>query len=188
MLRQNVAFLEVITRHLKGRDSFLENNRASLQRQTDKDFVQTILIDTQREGIGPAQAKLADHADKMRGKYIWILDDDDMCIYDDLIADLKAIVETHGPDVIFLRMDHGERCVLPSDFEWGRRPICGRIGCSAYVVKADVWQENAEAWRSAHYASDYDFIAQVWDSGANVYWHDVIASRVQMIGMGVRVR
>lgn len=182
-----VAFLEVITRHLKGRDSFLEANRESLRRQTDGDFVQTVLVDNQREGIGPAQAKLADHAEHLRGEYIWILDDDDLCIYDALIADLKHLTERFQAEVVFLRMDHGGRGILPDDFNWGKPPVCGRIGCSAYVVKAEVWKEHAEAWRSAHYASDYDFIARVWDSNPRVYWHDVVASQVQMIGMGVKV-
>lgn len=184
MIGEPVAFLEVITRHLKGRESFLEKNRESLRRQTDGDFVQTILVDAKGAGIEKAQEKLADHAKHLRGRYIWILDDDDLCVHDCLIQELKAIDKQFHPDVIFLKMDHGGNGILPDQHNWGRPPVQGRIGVSAYVVRAEVWKEHAEAWRTARYESDYDFICRVWDSGARCYWHDVVAAKIQQVGWG----
>jgi hypothetical protein len=34
------------------------------------------------------------------------------------------------------------------------------------------------------YHSDFNFIAAVLESGPLVYWHDVVASRVQRISIG----
>lgn len=190
-----MAFLEVITRTCN-RPKLLAKNQASLARQTDPDFRQTILVDDVGRGIGWAQAQLADYAHQLTGEYIWLLDDDDMCIRDTLVEELKAIVgfkerghDTSCPykyDVVMIRMDHRERGVLPDEDAWGRFVFQNRVGCSAYVVRREVWQKHAAAFRSARYQSDFDFIESVFlDPDVTVYWHKVVASRVQSIGMGV---
>ena len=115
---------------------------------------------------------------------IWILDDDDMACHDTLVQELKVIAADHNPDVIMLKMNHGERGVLPDAHSWGKPPVCGRLGCSAYVVRRELWQRHADAWNSAKYASDFDFIYSIWQDDPVIYWHDVVASKVQAIGYG----
>lgn len=179
-----MPFLEVLTRCYK-RPRMLARNRASLEAQTENDWVQTLLVDRNGDGVGAAQERIGNYAPNLVGDYIWILDDDDECAWPEMVSTLKVIVAEHDPDVIMLRMDHGERGVLPGDFDWQKPPTVGRIGCSAYVVRRAVWRRHAGQWFPGRYQSDFDFIAAVYaDPLVSVYWHDVIASRVQWIGLG----
>lgn len=177
-------FLEVLTRTFGQRPHLLRINQESLRRQTDPDWVQTLLIDDIGRGIDWASENLAAYAPHLVGEYIWILDDDDVCILPTLVAELKFIAAEHDPDVIMLRMDHGAGRCLPGDDTWLCPPVLGEIGCSAFVVKRAVWQAHASAMEHGHYASDYDLIAAIWKSQPSVYWHDVVASRVMRQSFG----
>lgn len=175
-------FLTIITRCYK-RPQMLANNRASLARQSEPDYEQVRLIDDIGIGVEQAQVSIADNAPHFTGQYAWILDDDDMCIHDTLIADLKAIAAEHDPGVVMVRMNHGY-AVYPDALRWGEAPQQGRIGCSAYIVRRDIFQQHVDAFRGARYESDFDFINAVWKSNPAVYWHDVIASQVQRVSLG----
>lgn len=176
-------FLEILTRCYK-RPRMLAVNQASLRAQTDPDWIQTLIVDDVGRGMAWAQENLAMCGPRLAGNYIWILDDDDECILPSLVADLKWIAEARRPDVIMLKMDHAERGVLPDDPYWGDTIEAGHVGCSAYVIKRDVWQAYAWAWVPGAYDSDFNFIAAIWADQPRVYWHNVIASRVQRISLG----
>ena len=176
-------FLEIITRHLTTRPIMLTQQQASLAILTDSDWMQTLLIDDIGRGVPWANANLAICAPRLAGDYIWILDDDDLCIYPPLVNDLKAIVAKRDPDVVFVRMDHGADGILPDDENWGHAPVYGHIGTSAFIVRRSIWQAHACAWVAVR-ESDYTFIAHVWAAGPRVYWHDVIASRIQRCSEG----
>lgn len=176
-------FLEVVTRCYK-RPMMLARNQASLQVQTCNDFKQTLLVDTLGLGLGWAAENLGMYAPHLVGEYIWLLDDDDECIRPTLVEELKEIVYFSHPDVIMLKMDHGPLGILPPAKDWGRDVALGRVGCSAFVVRRKVWQEYATAWLPGMYHSDFNFIAAVLESSPRVYWHDVVASRVQRISRG----
>lgn len=178
-----MPFLEVLTRCYR-RPKMLTFNQASLERQTDPDWTQTLLVDESGAGVAAAQERLGSHAPHLVGDYIWILDDDDECVRDTLVAELKEIAAAHDPDLIMLRMDHGERGILPGSFDWEKPPAIGRVGCSAYVVRRQVWRNYAGVWFPGRYHSDGDFIRAVYAGTEKVYWHDVVASRVQWIGFG----
>lgn len=180
-----MPFLEVITRHLYSRPTLLARNRASLEEQTDPDYEQTILTDSQGHGLESANHRIALHMRRVRGEYIWILDDDDICIAPTLIADLKRIVAEEDPHVIMLRMDHGPRGVLPPTYLWGQTPEKGKIGSSAFVVRANVFRAFCDYWRAPS-AADYAFIHAVFTQTADlrVAWHFLTASRVQVLGYG----
>jgi hypothetical protein len=188
-----MPFLEVLTRVYK-RPQMLAVNVESLRAQTDADWMQTYLVDNVGRGINWSHENMAANAPNLTGEYVWILDDDDSCTCNTLVADLKHIAVEHDPDVIMLRMDHG-KAVLPDPATWGDDPICGRIGCSAYVVKREVWQAHAGAMVPGWYGSDYSFINSIfgnnpalglapWIKQPTVYWHDCIASRVQRQSFG----
>lgn len=178
-----MAFLEVLTRCYK-RPVMLGNNRRSLAAQTDPDWEQVFLDDVVGRGVPWAQENLAHYSTHLRGRYIWILDDDDQCIRPTLVAELKAIAAAHDPDVIMVKMDHGIRGILPDVGYWGQPPVCAHVGCSAYVVRREVWQAHAAAWLPGSYASDFNFINAIFASNPRVYWHEVIASEVQRISLG----
>lgn len=178
-----MAFLQILTRCYR-RPKMLMANIRSLEAQTDPDWEQTLLVDGEGRGVGAAQAALANHAPYVRGAYVWVLDDDDLCIRPTLVAELKQIASSQQPAAILVRMDHKRRGVLPDDTHWQREPEHGWIGASAMIVRRDVWQRYAPAYASAHYSSDFDFISAVFGSDPDVYWHDCIASQVQRISMG----
>lgn len=173
--------LEVMTRTYR-RPKMLLANRESLLAQTCGDWVQTFLPDFEGRGIGWSHLNLAARAPHLVGDYIWVLDDDDMCIRQTLVGELRGIVDACAPDVVMVKMDHGPLGVLPGD-TWGKPPVMGGIGCSAFIVKRQVWQAHAGSWGN-HYAGDYDFIAAVFADKPSVVWHDVVASRVQRISRG----
>lgn len=175
-------FIEVVTRAFL-RPRMLGENQESLRLQTDGDWVQTLLRDRVGFGIGASHLALRKNAKRLIGVYIWLLDDDDMVIRPTFFAEIRQIAAAHDPDVIMVRMDHGRRGILPDDGHWEQRPVIGHVGCSAYVIRRRVWQDNAHIWNE-RYCADGDFIQAVFDSGATVYWHDVIASRTQRISLG----
>lgn len=178
-----MPFLEVLTRCYK-RPAMLRRNLDSIAAQTCTDFAHTLLVDEVGVGVAGAWAKLRDYAPRLAGDYIWILDDDDECVRPSLVEDLKAIVAQHAPDVIMLKMDHAQWGVKPLS-SWGGTPVMGDIGCSAFVVRRDIWQLHAaEAWRDTRYQSDFDFITSIFNGGYTVAWYDVVASRVQKISKG----
>lgn len=176
-------FLEVLTRCYK-RPRLLARNMASLKKQTSGDWIQTLLVDEIGRGINWTHENLGRQAGRLAGDYIWLLDDDDVCTRETLVEELQAIAAEHNPDVIMMRMDHGERGILPDAGYWGRPPVHAHVGISAYVVRRSVWQAHAWAWSPGVYHSDFNFIKAIFESTPRVFWYDVIASRVQQIGLG----
>lgn len=154
----------------------LAANQASLQAQTDGDWVQTLLMDRERRGIAWATENLTRYAPMLVGDYVWLLDDDDLCILPTFVAGLREIAVLNAPDVVFVRMDHGGGRILPSA-RWGKSPRLSEIGVSAYVVRRDVWQAHAGAWTPGKYTSDFEFINSIWQSRPVTFWWDVVASR-----------
>ena len=178
-----MAFLEVLTRCYQ-RPKMLKHNIDSLLCQTCDDWQQTLLIDEVGRGVGASYLELARYADDLEGEYIWILDDDDMCIRNTLVNELRQIAESHNPDVIMLKMNHLERGILPSS-NWKESPKMGDIGCSAYVVRRDVWAAHSVEFERGDYSNDYYFISSIFDDDTvDIFWHDVIASQVQRISVG----
>ncbi len=179
-------FLEVLTR-TNNRPHMLAANQASLAAQTDGDYIQTLLADDVGRGVGWSYENMAAYAPRLAGEWIWILDDDDLCIHPAFVAELRGIVQrAKAVDVVFVKMHHGPLGVLPTARDWGNSPRMGGIGVSAYIVRRDVWRAHARAMLPGCYTSDYQFIRAVWDSGPRVVWHNVIASRVQRISHGKR--
>ncbi len=176
-------FLEILTRTFNARPRMFAAHKLSLAAQTDRDFIHTVLVDSERRGIAWATENMAAYAPRLVGDYVWILDDDDLCILPTFVAGLKQIAILNAPDVIMIRMDHGAGRILPSA-RWGKAPRLSEIGVSAYVVRRDVWQAHAGAWLPGEYVSDYKFINSIWQSHPAVYWWDVVASRVQVQSMG----
>lgn len=167
-----MPFLEIVTRCYR-RPTLLQNNVDSITHLTDDDRQHTLLVDTQGIGVGAANAQLATF--EPTGDYVWLLDDDDICIYPELVQDLK---EFAGTPAIVVRMDHGDLGVLPPLRLWEQPPVEGQIGCSAVICRADVWLAERAAWASGRYAADYDFAHAVLTKWPSV-WLDLVASATQ---------
>ena len=177
-----MPFLEILTRTFNQRPIMLGINQASLEEQTDDDWIQTLLVDEERRGIGWSHENMARYAPKLVGDYIWCLDDDDMCICETLVSDLKAIVAEHDPDVVMVRMNHGG-AIIPG-YNWGSRPIYGQVDVTTPIVRRRLWQANAHAMIPGWYGSDYSLINAIWMDKPIVYWHDEIVSKRQRQSFG----
>lgn len=172
-----MAFLEVVTRCYR-RPTLLAQNIDSITQQSDPDVLHTLLVDNVGLGVAAANARLAEL--EPQGDYVWVLDDDDVCIYPHLVRDLKVY---DGAPVIVVRMDHGDLGILPPDELWRQPPVEGKIGCSALITRADVWRQARHAWASGRYASDFDFATAVLTQWSPV-WLNIVASRVQRRSVG----
>lgn len=180
-----MALLEIVTR-CYARTILLAANQTSLRGQTDRDWQQTLLVDNVGRGVTWANAQLASFEPAADTGYVWLLDDDDLCIAPNLVADVRRLATLHAmPPAIIVRMDHGPMGVLPDDEHWRQPPALTRIGCSAIITRADVWRQHRQAWASGRYEADFDFIAAVWQAEAfQIIWHDLVASRVQRVSRG----
>lgn len=181
-------FLEVLTRCYK-RPVMMTCNQASLRGQTVSDWVQTLLVDKIGLGVAESYRVMGRYAANLIGRYVWILDDDDECARFTLLAELKQIWEEHDPDVIMVRMEHGTRGetnILPDARHWQQPIERGYIGVSAFIVRRELWQRHAAVMvEKAAYAADFDFISAILADNPRVYWHDVVASRVQRVSLGL---
>ena len=97
-----MSFLDIVTRTYK-RPSMLAANVRSLQTQTDQDFTQAVLRDAVGMGIAAANAQLAHYTPT--GRYVWVLDDDDICVYPSLVEDLKFLANVHHNRAMAGRQD-----------------------------------------------------------------------------------
>jgi hypothetical protein len=179
-----MRMLEIATRTYQ-RPHYLADNIASVQ-ALGSDVLHTILRDEVGIGVAAANARLAEFVPS--AEYVWVLDDDDLCIYEDLVADLRGITALHGRvPAIIVRMDHGAPLgILPSAGGWQRPPHEAGIGASAMITRRDVWLRHRHGWATGRYASDFDFINSVWATWQrSIVWHDIIASRCQRISRGL---
>ena len=173
--------LEIVTRCYK-RPSMLAANQASLAQQTCTDWQQTLLIDDVGIGVVAANTQLATFAPT--GRYVWLLDDDDLCVYPGLVADVLALEAERNPELIMVRFDHDYLGVLPEPAYWQRPPECGRIGGSGVISRADLWMQCRGEWMTGRYESDCDYVRAAYRTAHNIVWHDVIAGMVQRISRG----
>jgi hypothetical protein len=170
-----MAFLEVITRTFGQRPRRLADNLESLKQQTDRDWMRTLIVDDERRGVAWAVGNL--RTVEATGDYVWVLDDDDICSWPQLVDDLKRTAEeADWPDVIMVRALHERYGLLPSDDHWEQPPVLGNIGTSCYVVRREVWNAHRAAWVE-RYDGDFYFVEHLWQQpGLRWYWLNVIAA------------
>jgi hypothetical protein len=178
-------FLEVLTRHHTGRPSLLQRCEESLAALESDDWVHTLLVDDKGRGVPWANQQLRHIAPKLVGEWIWILDDDDLCILPSLIDQLRSVV-TPFTELVMVRGDftaHGVG-IVPSR-SWGRTPVLGDVGMSCFVVRRDCYQRFAHAFPYAP-AGDYAFISTVYAGlePEQMVWLDVVASKDMRWGRG----
>jgi hypothetical protein len=177
-----MAFLEIITRTFGGRPAMLNRCLASVAQQIDRDYTHTIVMDPQARGVPWAVGNLA--TVQASGTYVWVLDDDDVCVCPTLVTDLKLLASAVDPDVVMVRTNHAQFGTLPHQVNWMREPQCGDIGTSNYIVHGDTWNAYRHLWRAA-YEGDYWFIHDLWQMGhLSWYWHDVIVAHYPQQSQG----
>lgn len=151
-------------------------NQASLRAQTDGDYEQILMIDNDGIGIENTHLELSKLSD-LRGEYVFMLDDDDKVIDPEFIATLK-IVTVDQPELVIIKMRHQPDLVLPDDSHWRTAPVMGFIGCSAFVVRRDVWLANRQHFEPV-YHGDFTFISAVYPQCKQIVWLDRIMTATQ---------
>lgn len=180
-------FLEILTRHLATRAGLLARCRASLDGQTDADWVQTVLIDDVGRGVPWANANLGRYAPHLEGDYIWVLDDDDVCMCDTLVADVKQVVRETDADVVMVKGEINRFGVLPD--HWGETPTYCHVAMPNFILRRAVWQKHApmlsETVGETGLGADYRLIRDVFDAGTyRIAWLDRVVMRSETARFG----
>jgi hypothetical protein len=131
-------------------------------------------------GIAATYERLAEY--EPEGDWQWLLDDDDLCVYPQLVEDLQQI-DRLNVDVVMAKMERDGH-VLPDKFTWHRPPQLGHICVSCFIVRRDVWMNYRHAFAPGEYASDFNFIHAVFQGKTSVYWLDKVIAKTQRISKG----
>lgn len=169
-------FLDVVTRTYR-RPKALAACMASVERQSVSDYRHVILRDEIGVGVVQAGGMLAEY--EPESEYVWVLDDDNLCVRRSLVDELRSVAYVMNAPAMIVRFQNGvELGVLPK--RWGATPVEGDIDSASIVTRSDVWMEHRHAWDSGRYASDYDFIRSVFDAyGESIVWLDFVAAQTQ---------
>ncbi len=172
-------FLSVITRCYK-RPDMLAENVASLEGQADPDYEQLFIVDDVGRGVGWANKQLA--TTKPTGRYVMVLDDDDMMVDDNAIALMKEAAK-NGPHIVIFKAVHSDLGVLPGPAVWQNRPIRGQIGSCDFITRRAVWEKHIEAF-GTFACGDFNFLKAIWLDSPTVVWLDRVLAGVQRISRG----
>lgn len=147
---------------------------ASLQKQSDPDYQILCLIDDKGRGIPWANKNLKHTKQHVRGKFVYMYEDDDEFQHPDFIKDLKRIVADHEPQVIMCKALI-ENKVFPKPLVWRNKPIISQIGTPCFIVSNEVHQAHVHA-EDVQKCGDYHFISDVWTGGYKTYWWDQVVN------------
>ena len=178
-----MAFLQVITRTFLKRPGLLAEHEKSLAALSDPDWEQTLVVDDAGRGVAWANANLA--TVPATGEWVWVLDDDDLCVKGDLVETLKRLGAERECGVIVMRATHVAYTILPHDNNWGVRPTLTDCGYSNFFIRGEAWNRHRAKFRELDcYAADHAFYAHVWDQGERFHWHDAIAAHYPVRSIG----
>jgi hypothetical protein len=182
-------FLTVVTRCYK-RPAMLQINMASLDAQTDKGIEQIFIIDRVGRGIVWANQQLYAHRNRARGRYVYILDDDNRLVDKDLVAELRrAAMLWRDPDVFVvkgLRPTSNVR-VFPDDQAWRTNTLRkATTNAHCYVVKANVWKMHIKSFGYPPTLSGaWQFPKALIDHGGYRWvWRNIVAGESIWLGRG----
>lgn len=178
-------FLSIVTRTHK-RPFALGQCIASVQDQADQDLEHIIIEDT--EGLGVAESFRLLLKAKPAGRYVMILDDDNLLAHPSAVSDLHAVADEYHPDVIVFRMNNAEMGILPDTYVWQREPLVAHIDGQTVAVRRHVWKACIPAVLGPHnapiYESDFWYLQEVWKRTRCIHWLDQIEILVSRVGRG----
>jgi len=133
-------FLTIATRTCI-RPKTLTENIKSVRNQTDLDLQQMFIVDQVGKGMWCANKSFYENKHRVKGKYVFILDDDRIITDVNFITKIKEAAKTN-PDIIMIRSTQGNRD-FPAQDNWGKKKIYfGCVDASNYVVSADFWDKH----------------------------------------------
>lgn len=180
-------FLSIVTRHMAGREALLARNRESVRAQTvdASQYEHVVFTDDDARGFGYARQMLVQAAGRLSGRYVLILDDDDVMENENGIALLKQAASKSPPAVVF-RGRHGGLGILPRS-SWEDRPRLGDIGVFDYILRADVFRRVVTVEGDDAYNHDFYMIDAAWEThGDEAVWLDAVICAADRQRMGAR--
>lgn len=176
-----VPIVSVITRvHGNNRPEGFKKNQKAISKMKG-DFEQIFIEDKKGMGLYMANSSFQLVLSEIKGKWVYLLDDDDYFTDYNIFETIKDI----QADVIFVKMWIGIRGggIYPQDNVWEKMPIRGSIGGSCFFVSKEIYFKFIH-----HFAhermGDYEFISRVFDSGAKCVWLDRVISKTYNVSRG----
>lgn len=162
-LPTSAPFLSILT--FTHRPERLVQCMASVQRQTAVADVEHVIV-PDYVGYGIVRGmfqRLSWYATALRGRYVWLLSDDDVVAAPDVVAALRHAAHD-APEVIVGRVRKGRADFPREGVPLAGAPVVRCIDCVQYVVRRDIWLQHVTDY-GHRYAGDYDFAAALWAAG-----------------------
>ena len=113
----------------------------------------------------------------IEGRYVMVLDDDNILVDPNFIKDFKELVERENPDIVFFRAEIKGWGVYPA---WARPPAPGEVDWFCYAVKREFWQKYiAEINAEMAAVNDFRFIDKCYRHTASVIWFNRLVASTQ---------
>jgi len=177
-------FLTIVTRKYKRPNGFNKNQQSVKALKSDK-WEQIFIHDKVGYGMLEANRNFEYVSHLIKGEYVFLLDDDDFVVNENMISELEQIAQLHKPDVICFKMliHNNQNCDYPTLNCWGKQPIAGSIGGSCFVVSKDVYQRFIKHF-GKYPMGDFNFINEVFKYDIKVYWYDKRMSETGKVSRG----
>jgi hypothetical protein len=179
-----MPFLSIVTRCCR-RPAHLGRNVESVLAQSDWDLEQCFYVDGESRGIFWANKTLElIFSRRVRGRYVYILDDDTRLLSDRFVARLKAAAASE-PEVIMVRSHRPQINPHTLPTAWGDPKALSltSANCLCYVVRADVWREHIDAFGRRAAGAGW-FMLRLRDRAQRFEWLDLLAAETMQIGKG----
>ena len=161
----------------------------SVQAQTDNDWEQVFILDTEKRGLVWANNSMVHNKARVQGQWVFHLDDDCRLITRAFIAKIKRHLEQHSKsEVIMLKTRRPQLAptILPKPNVWGHKSrLKMRANGMCHIVRNDVWQECIHALGGGG-GGAWRFINAFLCAGAEVTWLNMVGSETQQLGRGVK--
>ena len=173
--------IALVTRVHPQRPNMLNRCVESVRAQTDDDYVHIFCKDDRTaRGYGKHNANRSFVKVKdIPAKYIMVLDDDDMLIYDDFVKTLSLIVNRFDPDLLFFKGIVHKLGVLPRPAYWKKPPVYGQIASFCSAVRYDVWFKHIRAFGRKELGGDHCFIRTCYNNTKHHLWWDMVVASTQ---------
>lgn len=171
MRKTGKPILSIVTRHWTARPESFERCRESISHFNQQKIQHFVTYDEVGLGYKKSCQLVVDCKSEVIGDYVWLLDDDDYQICDDLPEILEQIKIEHNPDIIIGRIaSHGKPCyagkIFPRDSLWNKKDLMAfkihEAGLPLLIMKNSIFQEYIHniALRNDH---DHDWdIVEAW--------------------------
>ena len=176
-MAENLKTIAIITRVHPQRPNMRRKCIESVKNQTSDDWVHILLQDDRSaRGYGKHAANRSfAKLKEIPAKYVMVLDDDDMLMEDNFVADFKGVIQ-HAPEIVFFKGIVHKLGILPRPGYWKKPPKYGQIASFCFAVRRDIWFKNIKEFGKRELGGDFCFISACFkNTTSHAWWGRVIA-------------